>query len=64
MKWLASRLEGACTPDRIRVSAATRQLIGEMFPAEARGPVEVKGFSEPVEVYEIDPAAFDDRELL
>ncbi|MGI5819113.1 MAG: CHASE2 domain-containing protein [Armatimonadota bacterium] len=37
----------------ILISAATREQIGATVEARSLGPVEVRGFSEPVEVYEV-----------
>lgn len=55
---LASRLESACPPGRILLSASTWQLVRSRLPvrAEPRGELTVKGFAAPVEVVEIDPA--------
>ncbi len=39
----ASRMESACEPGRINVSAATRDLLGDRVPLEARGSSPVKG---------------------
>jgi guanylate cyclase len=40
---LASRMESQGTPNRIQVTPATRELIGDEFELERRGTVEVKG---------------------
>ena len=50
---LASRLETACQPDRITVGHATYSLIKNEIECESKGTIEVKGFSEPVKIYEI-----------
>ncbi|MCU0848711.1 MAG: hypothetical protein MUD12_12570 [Spirochaetes bacterium] len=52
---LASRLEGACRPGMILVSAETRDQMGDEFRVTPMGEVEVKGFSQPVRVFEVDP---------
>lgn len=54
---LASRLEGACRPGKILVSRLTRNLLGEEFNIMPIGWVTLKGFSNPVEAFEIDPAS-------
>jgi class 3 adenylate cyclase len=54
---LASRLEGKDTPGCILVSHDTWSLVDGRFRAKARGPIEVKGFSAPVDVFEIDPGS-------
>lgn len=54
---LASRLEGKCTPGRILLSRDTWSLVADKFRSEPRGGVHVKGFTELVEVFEIDPLA-------
>ena len=58
---LASRLEGKCTPGHILLSAQAYDLLraspGAPIAATARGEIAVKGFAQPVDVYEIDPAA-------
>jgi len=52
---LASRLEGACRLGMILVSAETRALLNDEFRVTPMGAVEVKGFSRPVQVFEVDP---------
>ena len=52
---LASRLEGACEPGRVLVSAETWRRLEGSFPGTCRGAIAVKGFADPIEVYEIDP---------
>ena len=52
---LASRLE-TMTKElgvRILISQATRELVADAVEARAIGPVEVRGFFEPVEVWEV-----------
>ena len=60
---LASRLEGKCAPGMLLVSADTRELLGDEFRIARREPVEVKGFSRPVEVYEIDPGFMTNKSI-
>ena len=50
---LAFRLEGVCAPDRITVSQTTWALIKNEIKCEPKGEVEVKGFSEPVTIYQV-----------
>jgi adenylate cyclase len=40
---LASRMESQGTPNRVQITAATRDLLGDEFGLEQRGTVEVKG---------------------
>ena len=40
---IASRMEAASEPGRINISEATRSLLGEAVPCEARGELPVKG---------------------
>ena len=54
---LASRLEGKCTPGRILLSRSAWEILAGRFPGQAMGAVQVKGFAEPVEVFEITPEA-------
>jgi adenylate cyclase len=39
----AKRMESSGLPDRIHVSAATRQLISDGFSFEPREPIRIKG---------------------
>jgi len=50
---LASRLETACAADRITVSHTTWSLIKDEIECEPKGEIEVKGFAEPVKIYEV-----------
>jgi class 3 adenylate cyclase len=51
---LAARLCSYSTPRGITVSVAVRELcVGKQFRFEPRGPVTLKGFSEPTQVYEV-----------
>ena len=42
----ASRMESHGTPGRVQVTRATRELLGDDFVCEARGPIPVKGKGE------------------
>jgi class 3 adenylate cyclase len=52
---LAARLCSCSDPRGITVSVAVRELcVGKRFVFEPRGPMALKGFSEPTHVYEVD----------
>jgi class 3 adenylate cyclase len=51
---LASRLEAACAPDRITISHTIWLLIKDEIDCEPKGEIEVKGFPEPVKIYEVE----------
>jgi class 3 adenylate cyclase len=61
---LASRLEGICTPGKIMISSETRSLLCGEYMFTVKSGVKVKGFSEPVQVCEIDPAIDADNQVL
>ncbi len=51
---LAARLCSCSDPRGITVSVAVRELcVGKRFRFEERGPMDLKGFAEPVPVYEV-----------
>ena len=51
---LAARVCATCNADAILASSTVRDLsIGKGFPWESRGEVELKGFDEPIRVYEL-----------
>lgn len=50
---LASRLESNAKIDSIYISSSTHILVHEKFECESRGDITVKGFSEPVPVFEV-----------
>ena len=50
---LASRLEAASAPDKITISHTTYLLVKDEIDFEPKGEIEVKGFSEPVKIYEV-----------
>ena len=51
---LSARLCGAASPGGIAVSTAVRELcVGKHFSFDARGALELKGFAEPVPVFEV-----------
>lgn len=51
---LAARLEGACAPGRILVSAATWELVREDIACTSRGELAVPFLDAPVAIYEVD----------
>ena len=60
----AARLEQACEPDRINISASTFHHIGELFETESRGRIEVKNLGE-IDMYflnRIKPEFSDDAD--
>jgi class 3 adenylate cyclase len=50
---LASRLEGAATPDEILVSHETYSMVKDQILCDSAGTMELKGISQPVETYRI-----------
>jgi class 3 adenylate cyclase/tetratricopeptide (TPR) repeat protein len=60
---LASRMEHLATPGSITLTGATLRLVEGLVRVNARGPVPVKGMSEPVEVYELTGASAVRRRL-
>jgi class 3 adenylate cyclase len=58
---LASRLEGHCTPGHVLVSSECWPYLARGFDGRLRRAIQLKGFAEPVDAYEIDSyrAKFD-----
>jgi class 3 adenylate cyclase/predicted ATPase len=50
---LAARMQSAAPADGIVISADTRRLVEGYFELYGLGPTEVKGVSEPLDVYEV-----------
>ena len=50
---LASRLQGLAAPDGIMIDATTRHRIGGLFDCDDCGMTELKGISEPVQVWRV-----------
>ncbi len=50
---LASRIESACEPDKITISHTTWSLIKNEITCQEQEEINVKGFSEPVKIYEV-----------
>ncbi len=51
---LAARLEAACEPGQILLGHATWALVKEEFPCKEKRPLEVKGFHQPVQTWQVD----------
>src|SRR5262249_16128667 len=54
---LAARMEQTATPGSILLTADTLHLARGFVPVTPRGPVPVKGLSEPVEVFDLNGAS-------
>src|SRR5215510_2416548 len=50
---LAARLQGLAAPNTVVISAATVPLLGGFFACQALGPHRLKGFAQPLEVYQV-----------
>src|SRR4029453_10405960 len=50
---LAARLQGIAAPDTLVISAATSQLLGGFFACQPLGTQLLKGFAQPLEVYQV-----------
>ena len=50
---LASKVEGLAPADTVLVSAATHALTAELFEYVAWGPLELRGFNRPVELFRL-----------
>jgi predicted ATPase len=50
---LAARLQGLAAPNTLVISAATSQLLGGFFACQALGTHRLKGFAQPIEVYQV-----------
>jgi class 3 adenylate cyclase/tetratricopeptide (TPR) repeat protein len=50
---LAARLESAARPGAVLISDGTRQHVRDRFVLEDGGPVEAKGFADPVRTYRV-----------
>ncbi len=50
---VASRIEGACTPDGVLVSASTWDAVRGEYMGQVREPIRVKNRDEPVRTFEI-----------
>lgn len=54
---LAARLQSIADPGRVAIAPSTRELIGDLFELTDLGRFDVKGFSEPLSVHQVDRAA-------
>ena len=50
---LAARLQGIAAPNTLVISAATLQLLGGFFACQSLGTQLLKGFAQPLEVYQV-----------
>jgi class 3 adenylate cyclase len=50
---LAARLQGTAAPDTLVISAATLQLLGGFFTCQSLGTPLLKGFAQPLEIYQV-----------
>ena len=50
---LAARLQGLAAPNTVVISAATVQLLSGFFACQSLGTPLLKGFAQPVEVYQV-----------
>jgi predicted ATPase/class 3 adenylate cyclase len=50
---LAARLQGIVAPNTLAISAATLQLLGGFFTSQSLGTPLLKGFAQPLEVYQV-----------
>src|SRR5438128_1378384 len=50
---LAARLQGIAAPNTLVISAATLQLLGGFFACQSLGTPLLKGFVQPLEVYQV-----------
>jgi len=50
---LAARLQGLAAPNTVVISAATLPLLGSFFACQSLGTQLLKGFAQPIEVYQV-----------
>src|SRR5262249_3705703 len=50
---LAARLQGIAAPNTVVISAATLQLLGGFFACQSLGTPLLRGFDQPLEVYQV-----------
>jgi class 3 adenylate cyclase/predicted ATPase len=59
---LAARLQTLAEPNGVVIGPTTRRLVGDLFECRALGAVEIKGFTGPVEAWQvIRPSAVESR---
>jgi class 3 adenylate cyclase/tetratricopeptide (TPR) repeat protein len=54
---LAARLQALAEPDTVVIAGNTRSLLGELFEYRAFGSVTIKGFGDPVPVWQVTGAS-------
>jgi class 3 adenylate cyclase/predicted ATPase len=50
---LAARLQALAEPNSLVIGPTTRRMVGDLFECRALGTVAVKGFTEPVEAWQV-----------
>jgi class 3 adenylate cyclase len=50
---LAARLQALAEPDTVVIDSNTRRLLGHLFEYRTLGPLSVKGFADPVAVWQV-----------
>jgi class 3 adenylate cyclase len=50
---LAARLQALADPDAVVIAGSTRRLVGDLFEYRDLGAVELKGFAEPVPIWQV-----------
>jgi class 3 adenylate cyclase/predicted ATPase len=50
---MAARLQALAEPGTVLIAASTRRLIGRIFECRDLGPVEMRGFTAPVQVWQV-----------
>ncbi|HKM70532.1 MAG TPA: adenylate/guanylate cyclase domain-containing protein [Stellaceae bacterium] len=59
---LAARLQALAEPNTVVIGPNTRRLLGHLFEYRALGAIELKGFAEPVQAYQVlRPSAMESR---
>jgi hypothetical protein len=50
---LAARLQAMAEPNGVLIAGATRHLVGDLFEYRDLGSVEIKGFDDPIPVWQV-----------
>jgi class 3 adenylate cyclase/predicted ATPase len=59
---LAARLQAMAEPNGVLIAGATQQLVGDLFEYRDLGSVEIRGFNDPVLVWQVlRPSAVESR---
>ena len=59
---LAARLQTLAEPGKVVIAGTTRRLLGELFEYRSLGRTSIKGFNDPIEVWEVlGPSTLDSR---